>query len=236
MLQRFQYLLSFGVMEPIYPLIIKGEIQQNKSYKNDMNNIVVDIVDSDFFYNTNYKLHYISPAKMLFRFNNMRNNYQILFKNWFKKAEPLKLCLDLFFSIFYNQRIYIEQEFLNLYQSLEFYLGYKNCKNPKKPNMNRGIKQLIDQNYLILGNIIENNDDLVNKIIRTRQYLVHPENKTDTKAIKGGDLLPVIEKIRILFIACLLIELGFSQEDAKIIFSKSVKIKRLSELMLIKWD
>lgn len=193
----------------------------------------IEIFNSDIFYKIIYKVKYIARYNMLFEFKNIKSNYEMIFRDWFAKSVQMKLCFDLFFSTLYNPHMYLEHQFITLYQSIESYLRYK---IGKKPNMKKGMIELIDKHSLIIGNIIENKEQLVNKIIRTRQYLIHSDHQKESRIVKGGELRPIIEKIRMLFIACLLVEIGFSQQDAKEVFSKNIRIKRLSELEMIKWD
>lgn len=233
MLRSFQNLLSFGVMEPTYPLIVKGEIWPDESNKANDNMTSIEILNSDVFHEIIYKVQYISRSKMLFNFKDIESNYEMIFRNWYVKSEQIKLCFDLFFSTLYNPHLYIEHEFITLYQSIESYLRHK---IGKKPNMKKVMIELIDKHSLVIGNIIEKKEQLVDKIIRTRQYLIHSGHQKESGIVKGGELRPINEKIRMLFIACLLVEVGFSQQDAKKFFSKNVRIKRLSELELMKWD
>lgn len=233
LLKNFRYFLSLAFIGPVYPLIIIGEVEGEEKDEQKIDFNQIEIYMSDIFYGNIYKIKYKPQSDMLFTFKDIKDNYEFILRNWFEQSRKMKLCFDFYFSIFYNQDIYLEHEFISLFQSFESYLQHKKCV---KPNMKKEMKEIIRKYSKIIDGIIDCDDQFINNIIISRHYLIHSDLKKEFKSIKGGDLFPIIQKLKILFMAFLLGEIGFSMENVRKLFEKNIKIKRLIELELIKWD
>lgn len=119
-MQHIQNFLSLGVMEPVHPLIIKGETEANKT----------QIEKNDYYPPVNifYALSYppdisktILPFDMLFTFRDINNQFERYLKNWFEKVELLEPVYNLYFGTLYNPHMYVEQHFLSLTEALEIF-------------------------------------------------------------------------------------------------------------------
>lgn len=117
---HIQNFLSLGVMEPIHPLIIQGEIEANKIHieKKEYNPAV------DIFYSLSYPPNTsktLIPFEMLFTFKDIHEQFETYLKNWFEKMELLKPVFNLYFGTLYNSHMYVEQHFLSLTEALEIF-------------------------------------------------------------------------------------------------------------------
>jgi len=63
----------------------------------------------------------IGSWDMLFRYEDIADNFQRYLQNWFSLAEKLRPVIDIYFGISYIPSIYIHLEFLTLTQALEAY-------------------------------------------------------------------------------------------------------------------
>lgn len=115
-IQHLQNFLCLAVREPVHILNIEGEIDANKT--------------SDINYYPSvgifYKSPYISDASesslgwdMLFTYQDIRDDFDVLLRNWFEKADVLKPICGLYFGTLYNPHLYLENQFLSLVQAAE---------------------------------------------------------------------------------------------------------------------
>lgn len=65
-------------------------------------------------------------------------------------------------------------------------------------------------------------------MVATRNYLTHFDKRLKAEAAEGEELYHTTQKLKILLETCLLVELGFSLNEIKNLFSRS-KANRLSE-------
>jgi len=115
-IQHLQNFLCLAVREPVHVLSMEGETEANKT-------------DDIAYYppvGIFYRSPYISEAPeasfrwdMLFTYQDICSDFNILLKNWFEKAEVLKPICGLYFGILYNPHLYLENRFLSLVQAAE---------------------------------------------------------------------------------------------------------------------
>ncbi len=115
-----QNFLSLGIMEPVYPLIIRGITEVNKK--------MIDGRPCNRSVEIYYRLPEISkapktllPHDMLFTFKDISDRFEVFLKNWFEKANTLRPVYDLYFGTLYNSRMYLQHQFLSLIQAIEAY-------------------------------------------------------------------------------------------------------------------
>lgn len=63
----------------------------------------------------------LSPQNMLFRYNDISENFESYLRKWFENANNLKPMYDLYFSIIHSSNMYVDHKFLSLMQALETY-------------------------------------------------------------------------------------------------------------------
>lgn len=63
----------------------------------------------------------LHPLEMLFSFNDVRESFGDLLRQWLRYGDKLEAVLDLYFSTIFNAHLYLNHEFLLLAQALERY-------------------------------------------------------------------------------------------------------------------
>lgn len=63
----------------------------------------------------------IHPYKTNFILPDISDNYDTVMKNWFTVSDEYSQALNLYFSIRYNRRMYMNNEFFSLVQAIEVY-------------------------------------------------------------------------------------------------------------------
>jgi hypothetical protein len=58
---------------------------------------------------------------MLFKYNDISDNFESYLKKWFENANSLKPMYDLYFGTIHSSNMYVDHKFLSLMQALETY-------------------------------------------------------------------------------------------------------------------
>jgi hypothetical protein len=106
----FRNFLTLGVGVPVRSLEFKGFSEKDIYDSVEMIYSAVDIAQKEVF-----------PPNMLFTFKDVSIKFENYLTNWFRKAEFLDVVYDLYFSPFYNPKMYSEHIFLSLVQAIESY-------------------------------------------------------------------------------------------------------------------
>lgn len=115
---HIQNFLTLGTTKPVYPLTITGLTEVNKKIIEDK--VYYPTVKIFYQLSDIPKRHKIFfPNDMLFTFKDISDRFELLLKNWFEKKDFLEPVCNLYFGTFYNPRMYIEDQFLSLIQSIE---------------------------------------------------------------------------------------------------------------------
>jgi len=77
--------------------------------------------------------------------------------------------------------------------------------------------------------------DFVYRVVATRNYLTHFDKHNETECAKGGDLLILIEKLKLIIRSCLLEEIGMDQSRIKTIL-ENYKARSFLSWDFISWD
>jgi len=123
--------LSLATTELVQPLLIEGKTETNKE-------IIANTVhypSVGIFYqlpNIGDETEKLTPYLMLFRYNQISNQFDVFLNNWFQKANYLETVYDLYFGTLYNPHLYLNNQFLNLIQAIESY-HRKTMKNNELP-------------------------------------------------------------------------------------------------------
>jgi len=115
-IQHLQNFLCLAVREPVHVLNMEGETEANK-----MNDLAYYPPVGIF-----YKSPYISETPesllgwdMLFTYQDISADFEVLLRNWFEKADVLKPICGLYFGVLNNPLQYLENQFLSLVQAAE---------------------------------------------------------------------------------------------------------------------
>ncbi len=238
MLYIFQRFLVLVILEPIYPLSLKGTTKDNE---------FVEI----FYAGGNDTPEIIPNPDILFSLNEISKQLTSCFKNFIDKKDVLTVVFDIYLGTVYTKSIYVENLFLSLvfaieafhrriiggdYQDRKTYLegiynklieaipndindDFKNSLISKlkygyQYSMRKRLVGLIRilpikiRDHLICG---YSNDQFVDAVLETRNYLVHYEpignNKLDIR--KAFNL---VKKLKMLLHLLLLNEIGINIE------------------------
>ena len=162
------------------------------------------------FDNTAVDLHCPESYNMLLGYEHVEDNIQIVLKNWLGKYDLLKFLINNFFGTLYNQYLYSDDRFLNYVFALEV---YHKTKSKKKLKLQDRIRQLIDENEVLLKGLITDKEKLIKQIVETRHHFVHDSVLKPEFVIKPLDKLHKLGSILEVLIQVLLLkEIGISQD------------------------
>lgn len=142
LLQNF---LSLAVLEPVYPIELIAEIDDVRVELPNGQSFPQPI---DIYYKIDpfMEKKTLHPAHFLFLFEDEEKHIDKYLKNWFKKSDLLKPVIDLYFSLYYNPRMYMQTKFINSLLALEAY--HRRTRNnymiPKKEYRELSKKILIN--------------------------------------------------------------------------------------------
>lgn len=119
-LRQLQYFLTLAVMEPVFPSFIIGATDF-KAWKEGN---VINYPQVGIFYQlARFPLPQVRASRFepLFSFKSVSTKFEKLISNWFRKRELLEPVEQLYFGLFYNPSMYLEQKFLCCIQAVEAY-------------------------------------------------------------------------------------------------------------------
>jgi hypothetical protein len=238
--------LSLCTRGAAYPIDIDGRSSANSyRHNNRVNYRSIKVYQGFAFLPST--IEKIRKQDMLFALDSVQERSNELFQNWFSKSELLKPMYNLYFSIIYNTYLYTENEFLSLIQAIEYYhrATMPGSELPKGEHRAR-IKQIADNvpkeykswvkeklqysNEFTLKKRIESlclsfsdtigtlaSDNFVTRVVDTRNYMAHYNERLKLKAAQGEELDTLAQKLRVLLELCLLKEMGFYLEEIKTI-------------------
>jgi ApeA N-terminal domain 1 len=135
--------LTLGITKPVFPLIMTGIISR------DDRTIAVSIIGKISSSSTDFLNSNMSWDDMFFTFKDIFGKFELLIKNWFKKAEDLGTVYELYFGVLENADLYYpQQEFLSLIQALESY-----CQKDLNPEL-RKLERPEEEHLRMLDSIV----------------------------------------------------------------------------------
>lgn len=132
---HLQHFLSLGISKPVHPVAMWGETLSGEKRRVD---IYFRSLGRTGFAD---KIH---PAKMLFTYHDLLENFEQFLNNWLRKTDVLEPVYSLHFGIMYNPEMYLHQKFLSVIQALEAYhrRAIGNLEVPKEEHERR-IEELL---------------------------------------------------------------------------------------------
>lgn len=113
---QIRYFFSLAIMKPIYPYNFSGQIISETSDVYNSHTSIFMRLDE------NLKVKgAVDPYSTLLEYSQIQNQFEELFQNWFKKQKLLEPVIDLYFSIFFNPEMPINNQFLGAVQAIESY-------------------------------------------------------------------------------------------------------------------
>jgi predicted secreted protein len=104
---------------------------------------------------------------------------------------------------------------------LENKLAYSN-----EPGLRRRLKEILEKFADVLNDFIPDKDLFIHKVVTTRNYLIHYDEKLKEQSAKREELYYLTQKIKILIEICLLKELGFTSDNIKSLISRNRRYQR----------
>ena len=198
----------------------------------------------------------ISEFNMLFGFKEMRHRAENIINKWIENYEPIAPALDLYFLAKTRALPSWNMQFLTLVQALEAYhrrtsdekhMDEVEFKEVRKSLVNKCPKQerewfaqkLNYANELTLRNRFERLTEpfdnfmggerrleLIDKIVKTRNYLTHYDSGLESKTAKGEVLQFLCRKMNTLFQLHFLKLIGFNEQEIDSIVDECLYLKR----------
>ena len=198
----------------------------------------------------------ISEFNMLFGFKEMRGRAENIINKWIENYGPIAPALDLYFLTKARTLPSLNMQFLTLVQALEAYhrrtsdekhMDEVEFKEIRKSLVNKCPKQERDwfaqklnyANELTLRNRFERMTEpfsrfmggerrlgLIDKIVKTRNYLTHYDSGLESRTAKGEVLQFLCHKMNALFQLHFLKLIGFNEEEINSIVDECLYLKR----------
>jgi len=91
-----------------------------------------------------------------------------------------------------------------------------------EPTLHHRLVELISEiSVKTLAKIIPNKDKIIKDTKNSRNFYTHYDVSLEKKALKGHELFQLTEKLRVLLIAIVLLETGFTMEQIEILFERN---------------
>ena len=192
----------------------------------------------------------INELDMLFRFAEVQGQFESMINKWIKNYEEISPALDLFFLTKTGTLPTWNIQFLTLVQSLEaFHRRTSDEKHMEENDFEEIRKSLINKcpkqernwfgsklqyaNELTLRNRMqrltdpfekymsgERRSQMIDRIVKTRNYLTHYDSKLEQEAAKGEVLEFLCRKMNALFRLHFLKLIGFNEQEIDRIVDK----------------
>jgi len=119
----------------------------------------------------------------------------------------------------------IQERFKDIINKLSVEASFKEALKSKlkygnEYSLRKRLKDLFVAYQEITQNFIKDEDNFINRVIDTRNYLTHYDKKLRSIA-DGKDLYCITQKLKIILQTCLLYELGFDRKEIKSIFLRN---------------
>ncbi len=91
----------------------------------------------------------------------------------------------------------------------------KKFEHSNEPNLRKRFDQILKSCPSGISTQLGNNKVFINKVVNTRHYWTHFDNKQKVKSVSNEELCELADKLRLLLQFSLLKEIGFEPEDAE---------------------
>jgi len=93
------------------------------------------------------------------------------------------------------------------------------------------LKELLNAYPEIVSSAADDKHEFVTKVVDTRNYLIHHDPESKSKAVDGERLSILARRLRALLEACLMTELGFAKDEIRCLFQRN---RRYADLLPIR--
>ncbi len=95
----------------------------------------------------------------------------------------------------------------------------RKLKVVSEPSLNQRLQEIFKRHLGIVESEVGKKKkvraEFIEKVVATRNYRTHFDDSKKDKAARGEELYRVMQKLNLLLEACLMEEIGFSQEETK---------------------
>jgi hypothetical protein len=160
----------------------------------------------------------LTPHKMLFLLEDVKDRMIELIGRWFELSEQLRGVCNPYFGILYKPSSYVDTRFLTVYQSLEVYdrlRGGANRHNVQNSSQNgEHLARLIREHESTIAPLFRDNvQEAVANLLRYRNFVVHRDSPIGDDPEYGRELFWLTQRLMFLMKACFLTELGIADEE-----------------------
>ena len=159
---------------------------------------------------------------LLFGFEQIQNDAKKRIKNWIDIYEQIEPALDLYFLAKMGAQPTSKAKFLALAQSLE---ACHRRINGGRRDFGKRLEDITGPFEDIIGDQTIR-EELVRRIVNTRNYLAHYNRRLESKAAKDEDLSLLCLKMESLFQLYILQLIGFSREQIDSLLADSIPLRR----------
>jgi hypothetical protein len=154
----------------------------------------------------------------LLPFGTISKSLPRLLAAWFELYAAAPLSFGILFSLMQKQKVHLENDFLALMRCLECYARNQRKQGGKLPAvLSHFLDPMPDQALRHL--LPKKNDKTV--LVDSRNYHAHYDMGKRNRALQGEGLFVAIIRLKALFMINLLMDLGFTSEDAWTTFSRA---------------
>lgn len=219
-LRGLQDLLTLLVGRPVYPRAVKAKVSAGHGAEAALFSHQGSRSPRDRSLTSAHSLS--RQADPLITMRQISPGLPIVLDKWFRKRDLLRPVYELFFGSLFAPRLYPEFQFLSLAQALETYHA-RTRPGASRCSFKRRLEDLLGA--LPVPGIVREDPNLVEKVRDTRNYLTHYPERLEGRALRGTELMEVIDELRKVLAFFLLGELGL---DTETVLEALAKIPQVS--------
>lgn len=256
LIDDLQNFLSFGIGVPVYPIKItayKNGLNNPIDVYYKLNNFVkmplIKLSPDIIFFNyedfdgkfENYLRNWFEISEIL------KPTFNLYFSILYSPKMDLNqqflsviLALESLHERTYSSKYVTENEFKMVYKNLTNAIPNKLTQDFKEKIKNTlsfinefslrdRLRDILNEYKPIHFESTQNMEKFIDKVIKTRNYLIHHKKELYQKAAKGDELFFLTQKLKLILEICLLSKLGFSIEKIQKLIVKNRWRKYISE-------
>jgi len=166
------------------------------------------------------------PEDMLFTLPDIGGRLSCILGNWIAAAEALEPVWGAYLGTLYNRGMYLPDRFLSMARAVE---AYHRMRYSRRSCFQNRLAQICEAHAPLLSSLKVRAESFVQSVVQTRNYLTHLDAKLQKHAARGEELHRLGLNLKILLEACLLTEIGFSEDEMMRLFKRNRRYGQLME-------
>jgi len=193
-IDKLQYFFTFCILKTVYPVEIQGESAAstweppkdwNKTKDNGVIFEPIQIISHWVDLPDPSQTDEVDRIEVLFILDEIRENSELILKNWWIKNDEFKSVFDIYFGTIFNSKMYLENTYLSLAQCIESY--------------HRKSSRFLD--YHIQPEEYQKRIEIVKEALKANSQLTTSEKKSIINTLKLGNGLSLEYRIQKLLAA-----------------------------------